>query len=188
MHDQGPPEADLIIQTPERIQSILNGVTTVEFAAQLPGVSSARSIRMIYGMHPVVPQLFLGRILATLAPQKLSLPFDAAHMLVMADLAETSRHPTKVWPADHRLTYLLQASPKYYAKLLELVKSEDFGFVAQWTSFGLQALHGSIHSYTQGLPGAGKTTCISMVSIMLVVLFKQSVVWAAHGRKPSTPA
>ncbi len=41
----------------------------------------------------------------------------------------------------------------------------------------------AFHSYTQGLPGAGKTTFISMVSILLVVLFKQSVVWAAHGQE-----
>ena len=47
----------------------------------------------------------------------------------------------------------------------------------------MQALHGSLHSYTQGLPGAGKTTFISMVSILLVVLFKQRVVWAAHGQE-----
>ncbi len=118
-----------------------------------------------------------------MAPQRLSIPFDSTHMLLMADLADTSLHPTKTWPANHMLTYLLQAAPNYYAKLLDFVRSEDFAFVAQWTSFGIQALRGFIQSYTQGLPGAGKTTFISMVSIMLVVLFNQSVVWAAHGQE-----
>ncbi len=81
------------------------------------------------------------------------------------------------------LTYLRQAAPKYLTKLAAFAQSEDYSFVAQWMSFGMQALHVSLHSYIQGLPGAGKTTFISMVSILRVVLFKQSVVWAAHGQE-----
>ena len=103
-------------------------------------------------------------------------------MLLMADLVDTSLNPTR-GPDNHMLTYLQAAAPTYFTKLLDFVRSEDFSFSAQWMSFGMQALHGSLHSYTQGLPGAGKTTFISMVSILLVVVFKQRVVWAAHGQE-----
>ncbi len=86
-------------------------------------------------------------------------------MLLLADLVETSLYPSHRLPDDHKLRRLELEAPTDYNRLLEIIKSADFAYVAPWTSFGMQALHGSIHSYTQSLPGAGKTTFISMVSI-----------------------